>query len=615
MMNDADLIKKIDPVRSDLKQYLLCHQNDDGLIRGKLSSSALSTAVSIFALFLHDNKTYARQIKNGILWLKNSVNADNGWGDTPKSQSNLSTTLLCMSALSSIYSTPVFKETDPIIEKAKIFVKKQTRGLSPVDISSAIKKIYGKDLTFAAPILTMMALSDFFKDDDNIWKYVPQLPFEIAIFPEKLLKMFKISVVSYALPALISIGLVRYKHRQGSNFLINFIRRLVLKKVIKKLKSIQPEHGGFLEAVPLTAFTVMSLIRSDINEKELIEKSIGFLKAGQRDDGSWPIATNVALWTTTLSVNALADSNDLSADNEMHGRTALKIKRKILDMQYKKIHPFTNAAPFAWSWTDLPGGVPDADDTAGALIALKKLNPGKDDIKAVSRGLGWLVNLQNSDGGIPTFCRGWGKLPFDRSCPEITAHTLMAFAIWEPSMDDEFKKKLRHSASNAVGYLLNRQNPDGSWTPLWFGNETIPNKENRVYGTSKVLEGLFYSGGLYYDVKTTDLDLSSSIEKGLEFLCSNQNSDGGWGPFKNVRSTIEETSVALAAICLFPQKENIKVAVRKGLVWLIQNLESKNYRHASPIGLYFESLWYYEKLYPVIFSLKALLNIKIYLKA
>jgi len=27
----------------------------------------------------------------------------------------------------------------------------------------------------------------------------------------------------------------------------------------------------------------------------------------------------------------------------------------------------------------------------------------------------WLLGLQNSDGGVPTFCRGWGKLPFDRS--------------------------------------------------------------------------------------------------------------------------------------------------------------------------------------------------------
>ena len=39
-------------------------------------------------------------------------------------------------------------------------------------------------------------------------------------------------------------------------------------------------------------------------------------------------------------------------------------------------HPYTGAAPGGWAWTDLPGGVPDADDTPGALLALVALEPG-----------------------------------------------------------------------------------------------------------------------------------------------------------------------------------------------------------------------------------------------
>src|SRR5438046_6015338 len=45
-------------------------------------------------------------------------------------------------------------------------------------------------------------------------------------------------------------------------------------------------------------------------------------------------------------------------------------------------------------------------------------------------GLAWLQNLQNSDGGWPTFCRGWGKLPFDRSGTDLTAHALRALRAW-----------------------------------------------------------------------------------------------------------------------------------------------------------------------------------------
>jgi hypothetical protein len=36
-------------------------------------------------------------------------------------------------------------------------------------------------------------------------------------------------------------------------------------------------------------------------------------------------------------------------------------------------------------------------------------------------------------------------------------------------------------------YLAARQRPDGSWLPLWFGNQDRPQEENPVFGTSRVL--------------------------------------------------------------------------------------------------------------------------------
>ena len=42
----------------------------------------------------------------------------------------------------------------------------------------------------------------------------------------------------------------------------------------------------------------------------------------------------------------------------------------LLRQQSTREHPFTHAAPGAWAWTPLSGGVPDADDTPGALVAL-----------------------------------------------------------------------------------------------------------------------------------------------------------------------------------------------------------------------------------------------------
>ncbi|GIX03570.1 MAG: hypothetical protein KatS3mg113_0576 [Planctomycetaceae bacterium] len=83
----------------------------------------------------------------------------------------------------------------------------------------------------------------------------------------------------------------------------------------------------------------------------------------------------------------------------------------------------------------LPGGVPDADDTPSAILALLRLYPhakqlaaeyGQRIQRAVGMAIAWLLGLQNRDGGWPTFCRGWGALEFDRSAPDITAHVLRA---------------------------------------------------------------------------------------------------------------------------------------------------------------------------------------------
>src|SRR5205814_8777936 len=134
-------------------------------------------------------------------------------------------------------------------------------------------------------------------------------------------------------------------------------------------------------------------------------------------DGSWPIDTNLATWVTTLAVNALAAAGDL---DRLDGQAELR--DWLLRQQYTERHPYTGAEPGGWAWTPLPGGVPDADDTPGALLALARW--GERFTEVLGWGFEWLLRLQNSDGGWPTFCRGWGHLPFDRSGCDLTAHAL-----------------------------------------------------------------------------------------------------------------------------------------------------------------------------------------------
>src|SRR5256714_12756614 len=66
---------------------------------GELSTSALSTATAAIALHVADPFAHHELIGHAIRWLADHQNEDGGWGDTTKSFSNISTTMLCRAAL------------------------------------------------------------------------------------------------------------------------------------------------------------------------------------------------------------------------------------------------------------------------------------------------------------------------------------------------------------------------------------------------------------------------------------------------------------------------------------------------------------------------------------
>lgn len=125
------------------------------------------------------------------------------------------------------------------------------------------------------------------------------------------------------------------------------------------------------------------------------------------------------------------------------------------------------------------------------LLALHHLDPHSSPVRAVAvSGLNWLLGLQNRDGGVPTFCRGWSNLPFDHSCPDITAHTLAAWSAWQSRMPPELQQRLQSASHRALRYLCRAQPPDGTWLPLWFGSQHSPDHANPLYGTTRVLLAL-----------------------------------------------------------------------------------------------------------------------------
>ncbi|MCX7886684.1 MAG: squalene--hopene cyclase [Verrucomicrobiae bacterium] len=529
------------------REQLLAARGTHGHWEGELSSSALSTATAVIALALVDRAQHTALIRRGLDWLRAHANPDGGWGDTVLSKSNISTTTLACAAFS------LLGETAPAAES---WLEKHHSG----NLAQAILNRYGNDRTFSAPILAACALAGRCH-----WKDVPPLPFELAVLPPHLFKWLRLPVVSYALPALIAIGQVRHHHLPRHSWLRDHARQASL----RVLEKIQPASGGFLEAIPLTSFVAMALAAMGLAHHPVAERCVKFLANAARPDGSWPIDVNLATWVTTLAVNALGDSLPVSE--------RAPIRDWLIAQQHSQSHPYTNAPPGGWAWTDLPGGVPDADDTAGALLALKLLGTPNDSAGIVA-GIRWLCNLQNRDGGIPTFCKGWGRLPFDRSSPDLTAHMLRALAAWP------LDRRAARARRRALAYLARTQRPDGAWSPLWFGNEHCRDEENLTYGTATVLRGL---------------PPGRTRNRATHWLLAAQNDDGSWGGGTRTRPSIEETALA---ICALAGTE----AAQKGAAWLVRATDEGRRFPPAPIGLYFAKLWYYEKLYPLIFTVAAL---------
>ncbi len=576
-----------------LSTLLLQKRNADGYWTGRLSSSALGVAVAITALHFYDATVNTSEINSGLNWLEKNVNKDGGFGDSPQSVSNVSTSLLCYSAVKVCSSVDL---NSLLHLKIGNYLRSQNIDVNSEKLIPAILDFYKTDRTFSVPILTMCALCGV--PGHEAFDSIPQLPFELSLLPRSFYRMLNLSVVSYAIPALVAVGIAIFRFKKRKSWLMRLIREASVRKSLALLRKIQPESGGYLEAIPLTAFVCLCLVESGYRELEIVRDGISFLKRTQRDDGSWPIDVDLSTWVSTLAVKSLRTK----IDEVMPPVDQEKLTAHFLSIQNKSVHPFNGTQPGGWGWTSYSGSVPDGDDTPGTILALLALNQKNPELvrEPVQSGCNWLFDLQNSDGGFPTFSRGWGKLPFDQSCADLTGHSLLAMAKVDTTFSSVIHSQYKKSFVRAVIYLEKHQDKTGFWLPLWFGNQLTADHTNPVYGTARVLsylnETLDSRLGAEYVVI-----LKLMTERGCRYLSSVQNHDGSWGGAKNIPGSIEETSLVVTALV----RNGFQEECALGINWLAEKTKTDG-MIASPIGLYFASLWYDEELYPITAYLECL---------
>ncbi|MEQ1830376.1 MAG: prenyltransferase/squalene oxidase repeat-containing protein, partial [Pirellula sp.] len=284
---------------------------------GALSTSALSTATAVSAMSIcrnqfrsdamperqpsHDPKysptAWDSLIERGSAWLAAAQNSDGGFGDTDRSLSNIATTYLVLAAWKLAGHCERYATQEQL---ARQYVERMGSW-------DGLRKRYGKDKTFVVPIMTNCALAGLVD-----WKEIPALPFEAAALPQSWYRLVQLPVVSYAIPALVAMGQAHFHHRAPWNPIVRWIRTVSIQPTRRVLTRMQPTSGGYLEAVPLTSFVLMSLASIGQTNSRVSVEARKFIIDSVLPDGSWPIDTNLATWVTSLaSVPYFATSVDL----------------------------------------------------------------------------------------------------------------------------------------------------------------------------------------------------------------------------------------------------------------------------------------------------------------
>jgi squalene-hopene/tetraprenyl-beta-curcumene cyclase len=596
MVDPDRLLAAYETARCDL----LAESTADGHWIGRVSSSPLSTATAISALAIVDRHAptaggrivdeqrecaLSELIIGSLRWLAKHQNSDGGWGDTDRSPSNIAATMVVRAAFA-LTCTPAGHPG--LLERTDAYIESQggVKGL---------KQRYGK--TLAAPVLANYALAGLVD-----WKQVPALPFEATRLPWQVTRLLRLPLAGYSIPMLVAVGQARHFSRKPANPIARIVRDATRESSLVKLEELQPSSGGFLESTPLTSFVVMCLAAIHRADHAVVRRGVEFLLAGVRPDGSWPLGANLAIWNTTLAAGVLAAAGEDPCETHCWD-WLLGCQLRTRDGQCNEIG--------GWAWTDLPGGVPNADDTASALLALRwafEAGIRSEEIASAARaGVRFLLALQNSDGGWPLFGRGSGGLPFDTSGADMTARVLRALKAWQPTVlgdaqmsptqRAELDRRISRALDGGLRYLAAVQARDGAWIPLRFGNPHRAAGENPVYGTAQVLLALRDLGRL--DVL--------AARRALDWLLANQRADGSFGAdVKNGPASIEETAIAAQALCACGDAPAQVEAATRAVGWLSDAVETNRHTESAPLGRYFGKVWYYERLYPLIWTVAAL---------
>ncbi|NVI89299.1 squalene--hopene cyclase [Actinomadura sp. BRA 177] len=381
------------------------------------------------------------------------------------------------------------------------------------------------------------------------------------------------------------------------------LRRAALRRAADWIIARQEADGCWGGIQPPWVYSLMALnvLGYDLGHPVIRRGLDGLERFTIRDEqGRRLEACQSPVWDTVLAMNALGDSGTPPDDPALR-----RAARWIVDEEVRGPGDWSvrrpDTPPGGWAFEFDNDVYPDTDDTAEAILALRKV-AFPEASEPIERAIQWLNGMASRDGGFGAFdadntrelCT---KLPFcdfgaviDPPSADVTAHVVEALA----------KEGLAETTvvKRAVVWLLKAQEADGSWFGRWGANH--------VYGTGGVVPALIAAG-----VRPE----KPAIRRAVAWLEEHQNPDGGWGEdlrsyddpawIGRGESTASQTAWALLALLAAGERS---AAVDAGVRWLVQNQRPDgNWDEDQFTGTGFPGDFYINyHLYRLVFPISAL---------
>jgi squalene-hopene/tetraprenyl-beta-curcumene cyclase len=313
-------------------------------------------------------------------------------------------------------------------------------------------------------------------------------------------------------------------------------RKAALTRATEWIIARQEADGGWGGIQPPWVYSLMALhlMGYQLDHPVMrigLEGLEGFLIREDTPDGPTRRmeACQSPVWDTALAMVALADSGTAPDDPAVVRAADWLLTEEITargDWTVRRPDVPTGGWAFEFA-NDL---YPDTDDTAEILIALRHARRGATGARhtaieqAIARGRAWLIGMQSRDGGWGAFDAdntrtAITKLPFcdfgaviDPPSADVTAHIVEALCLDGYGALPETRR--------GVAWLLEHQEPDGSWFGRWGANH--------VYGTGAVVPALAAAGVA---------PGHPALRRATDWLLAHQNPDGGWG--EDLRSYVD----------------------------------------------------------------------------